>query len=296
VNQRWRDRRESYRPAGEPIQTAAYEVAAIASDNVAKTFVTAHHYSGTYPAARFRFGLYHRAELVGVAVFSHPCNDAVLTNVFPIPARDAVELGRFVLLDQVPGNGESWFIARCFEQLQGQVAGVVSYSDPEPRTTAAGEVVHPGHVGTIYQATNGVYLGRARSQWLRLLPDGTVFSHRAEQKIRNREKGWRYAASTLEQLGADELGEQDGAAWLAAWLPQLTRKFRHAGNHKYAWALDRAMRRHLPTTLAYPKKHVEEPLLLAPRNSPTHGDTEHRRSGAVRAGDADHPRAGALRL
>ena len=262
MNQRWRDRRESYRPAGEPIQTTAYEVAPIGSDSIAKAFVTGHHYSGTYPAARFRFGLYHRAELVGVAVFSHPCNDAVLTNVFPVAARDAVELGRFVLLDNVPGNGESWFISRCFEQLRGQIAGVVSYSDPEARTTAAGELVHPGHVGTIYQATNGVYLGRARRQWLKLLPDGTVFSHRAEQKIRNREKGYRYAAGVLEAFGAAPLGELDGAAWLGEWVPKLTRKFLHKGNHKYAWALDRAMRRHLPTSLAYPKKHVEAPAVL----------------------------------
>jgi hypothetical protein len=35
-NQRWRDRRDSYRPAGEPIDTTLYEVAELAEDREAK--------------------------------------------------------------------------------------------------------------------------------------------------------------------------------------------------------------------------------------------------------------------
>src|SRR5262245_32834628 len=142
VTQRWREQRDSYRPAGELIQTDQYEVAEIADDRTAKAFVLDHHYSGCYPSARFRFGLYRGQDLVGVAVFSHPCSDKVLTSVFPmLPARDAVELGRFVLLDQVPGNGETWFLARAFELLRGRIGGVVSFSDPMPRALADGRVV-----------------------------------------------------------------------------------------------------------------------------------------------------------
>jgi hypothetical protein len=33
----------------------------------------------------------------------------------------------------------------------------------------------PGHVGTIYAATNAVYTGRATARTVKLLPDGTVF-------------------------------------------------------------------------------------------------------------------------
>lgn len=44
---------------------------------------------------------------------------------------------------------------------------------------------------------------------------------------------------------------------LAEWLPRITRRVPHAGNHKYAFALDRRMRRHLPASLAYPKFHHE---------------------------------------
>lgn len=247
-NQRWHEGRASYRRPDEPIVTAAHDVAAIASDAVARRFVEGHHYSASYPAARFRFGLYERGVLVGVSVFSVPVRQQVLISVFPeLPDEQLAELGRFVLLDRVAGNGETWFLARCFELLRGRLAGVVSFSDPAPRLTAAGDVVMPGHVGTIYQAANARYLGRGTVRTLRLLPDGRVFSARAIQKIRAAERGWRPAAALLERLGAPRLPDTCPAemrrAWLATWLPRLSRTMRHPGNHRYAWVIDRRHRR-----------------------------------------------------
>jgi hypothetical protein len=201
MNQRWREHRTCYRPPDEVINPSEYEVASIASDCEARAFIKAHHYSRAYPAARFRFGLYHHGLLVGVAVFSVPCRDSVLTNVFPVPASLSVELGRFVLLDSVPGNGETWFLGRVFNELRKEgLVGVVSFSDPLPRFTADGTMVHRGHVGTIYQAFNGTYLGRSAARTLRLLPNGSVLSERAIQKTRRTECGSKYAAGTLEDL------------------------------------------------------------------------------------------------
>lgn len=255
MNQRWRDRVSTFRPAGETINPRRYEVAPIESDGIAKRFVVDHHYAGTYPAARVRVGLYRAGELAGVAVFSHPCNDAVLTNVFDAPALEAIELGRFVLLDDVEGNGETWFLARCFEELRGRgFRGVVSFSDPIARVAVDGRVVHPGHVGTIYQAHNGRYLGRSSAVPLRLLANGQVLSKRAISKIRSGERGWRYAAELLERAGATPapLESEARGAWLAAWLPALTRAVRHPGNHRYAWPLERRTRI-LLESLPYPK-------------------------------------------
>jgi hypothetical protein len=82
LNQRWCDGRASYRPPTEPIRTAEYEVAEIPDDTTAREFITRHHYAHSYPSARFRVGLFRHGELAGVAVFSHPCSNAVLTNVF----------------------------------------------------------------------------------------------------------------------------------------------------------------------------------------------------------------------
>lgn len=261
MNQRWRHGRDRYRPAGELIRTSEYEVAVI-DERPAKAFVLEHHYSGTWPAARACYGLFHRTTLVGAAVFSHPMQDRVLTNVFATGcAMDSVELGRFVLLDEVPGNGETWFLARCFELLRrGNLIGVVSFSDPLPRRTVAGLVVMPGHVGTIYQAFNGAYLGRSTRRTLKLLPDGRVMSARALQKIRGGERGWAYAVESLVRFGVRPpacrglaADVQELRAWLAAVLPIVTRNVRHPGNHRYAWALRRHAERFVKDRLPYPK-------------------------------------------
>lgn len=253
VNQRWRERRDSYRPAGEPINVADYEVAAIADDTTARAFITQHHYSGTYPAARFRYGLYRGPELVGVAVYSHPTNDKTLTNVFHRPAREAVELGRLVLLDNVPANGETWFLSRCHQQLRQHVVGIVSFSDPVARTATDGRVIFGGHVGTIYQALNATFLGRGTARTLRLLPDGRCLSDRAIQKVRQQERGWRYVVEQLESYGVAPLADHEPAAWLKYWLPIVTRPLVHAGNLKYAWGLEKAIRKALPQSLPYVK-------------------------------------------
>lgn len=242
--QRWRERRSTMRDARELIRTADYEVTETSSDSIAKAFVVRHHYSGRYPAARFRFLLHRHGVLVGAAVYSQPVRDQVISNVFPgIERAEGVELGRLVLLDDVPGNGETWFLARTFELLAGRVAGIVSFADPMPRRTIAGRVVVPGHVGVIYQAHNARYLGRGRRDVLRLLPDATVFSRRSLSKVRAAERGWRSCVSQLVEHGADEIAADAGAdersAWLDRWIPTITRPLPHPGNHRYAWALDR---------------------------------------------------------
>ena len=256
MNQRWRLGRDHYRPPREVINPRLYEVEEIPDDTTAKAFIVRHHYEHSFPAARFRFALHRKGTLAGVAVFSHPMNDRVLTSVFPGDAKESVELGRFVLLDQVPGNGETWFLARAFRVLKRKgIIGVLSHSDPLPRRSSKGHVVKPGHIGTIYQAKSGRFIGRASPRTEYLLPDGTVFSRRALQKIRNQEQGWRYASKILVRHGAEPLGAgEDPRTWLELWLPRLTRRRRHPGNFKYVWPLDRRIRRDLPKALPYPKQ------------------------------------------
>lgn len=255
--QRWKAHRCTYRPVGEVIATADYEVAAIPDDTTAKRFVLEHHYAGSYPAARYRYGLYRGAELGGVAVFSVPFQPKALACV-PGDNAERVELGRFVLLDAIPANAESWFIARCFEALRREgILGVVAFSDPSQRHDEAGALVFRGHVGTIYQATNAVYLGRSKSRTQLLLPDGTILHRRALAKLRARDRGWRYVAAMLQRHGADALTEhEDALAWLGRWMPKLVRPALHPGNHKYAWALRGRDRKRLPAGQPYPKFHM----------------------------------------
>ena len=248
--QRWTARRSVFvRPNGAEFRPHAWDVAEIPDDTTARAFVEAHHYSSAYPAALRRFGLYHLARLVGVAVFSQPMQADALR---PFPRDAAMELGRFVLLDEVPFNAESWMVRRTLESLRG-VDGVVMFSDPEPRTDAAGAVTFRGHYGTIYQASGAVYAGRATPRTLRLLPDGTVVSARTLSKIRARERGWRYGVEQLVAAGAPA-PTGDLAAWLRAVLPRVTRAVRHHGNHRYLMPVSATARRCLAgCSLPYPK-------------------------------------------
>lgn len=252
--QRWTERRESRRPAGELICPSAYDVVEAGDDATPRAFVERHHYSGAWVAARFRFLLYQRGELAGAAVFSVTPSVAAHHRVFPTLQLDqAVDLGRFVLLDSVPGNGESWFLARCFELLRGRVVAISSCADPAPRLTAAGARVFPGHVGTIYQALNGRFVGRTNRSTLRLLPDGRVLSNRAQGKLVRRERGWRRAVDELVRFGADPLlADEDPVAWLRRWRDRLTRPVRHPGNLRYLWCIDRRRRHEVMTAPALP--------------------------------------------
>jgi len=257
---RWFRRCAHYRPAGEVVDVSRYEVALHARHAPLKAFVEEHHYAGTWPATRFAFGLHDRGgEFVGVAAFSVPVRDAVLR---PLPiGADAVELGRLVLLDRVPSNAESFFVARCNEVLRREgIAGAVTFADPHPRTNVAGEVVKPGHLGVIYTALSAVYLGPARPHTLLLLPDGRSFNRRTLAKIRRRDRGWRYAVDQLVSAGAGEPWANLDA-WMEHTLATLIRREPHPGCLKYALPFDARVRRALPASKPFPK--VSRPRCVA---------------------------------
>lgn len=92
--------------------------------------------------------------------------------------------------------------------------------------------IFSGHIGTIYQAHNGIYLGRGTPRTLRLRTDDSVLSDRAIQKLRARESVWRYAADQLIAAGADP-PDSDLRVWTRLWVERLTRPLRHWGNHEY---------------------------------------------------------------
>lgn len=257
--QRWTERRESRRPAGELIRTSAYDVAPIDAWSVARDFVAAHHYARSASPTSHSFGLYRAGDLAGVALFGPPASMNAHRAVWPTLSIDqAVTLGRLVLREDVPGNGESWFITRCFEILRRRgIVGVESCADPQPRTKADGSRVFRGHLGIIYQATNGRFKGRTNAATLRLLPDGTVLNNRAQGKLVRGERGGHLAIDELVRWGARPPADgEDVLAWLQQWRERLTRPMRHQGNFRYLWCLDDRRRTELlgyGPTLPYPK-------------------------------------------
>jgi hypothetical protein len=263
--QRWRNRQHSWRHTSEGgFDKRQFEVALISTDTPAKAFVQQHHYSGTFPSATVRAGLYQGGSLVGVAVLGTPMQSKVLTGSFPdlVPFVESMELSRFVLLDKVPANAETWFLAQAFRlaALQG-VRGVVSFADPVERTRVDGTVVSPGHVGTIYQASNAVHVAeRSTPRTLVMGPDGRVLSARTMQKIRRQERGSEYAARQLLEWGAPARQDgEDPALWLRRSLVAVgARNVRHPGNFRYLFRLGtKAERSRVTIGLAaapYPKK------------------------------------------
>lgn len=265
--QRWTEGVHTWRHRHEGgFDASRYEVHEI-PEAVAKAYVVAHHYSTAYPAAARRYGLFEIPEsrfpnLVGVCVLGIPVQKAVLTHPFPdLEAYvESLELSRLVLADAVAGNGESWFLGRVFEMAAAAgVRGIVSFADPQPRTVA-GRLLFPGHVGTIYQATNAVYAGRATARTLTLLPTGEVLNARSAQKVRSQQRGHEHVEAKLCSLGATPMAAEDEPArWLAHALVQLgVTRIRHNGNHRYLFRLGVTRRQRQAVRLglpggAYPK-------------------------------------------
>lgn len=284
--QRWDKGTVRWRAEHDLFDPRRYEVALIPDDAAPKRFILANHYSGTYPSALVRVGLYDRAatfleedRLVGVAVFSYPMNDKVLSRL-PCDPEEAVELGRLVLLDRVEFNAESYFVSKSFELLRRLgYRGVVSFSDPVPRPryraagallVPSGETVFQGHRGGCYQALGCLRIGDGTPRTLRLFPDGTVLSARGLQKLRTMERGWAYVVEQISHYLVDTLGlsaktialpsaaePAQVKAWAAKYVPRVTRPLRHKGNLCYVVGIDGPTKKHLVTRYgkgrAYPK-------------------------------------------
>ena len=254
VTQRWRDQRGVYRPARETIRTSDYEVVRVRTLGPLKAFIIQHHYAGSNSQITRAFELRGPGgALVGAATFGEVPR---LVTPYAGGARAGwLCLTRLVLLDEVAANAESWAVAQCFHELRREgFVGVVSYADPVPRIAATGEVIMPGHAGTIYAALNGVYLGRSKSETKWILPDGRLFESRCEQKVKTGDQGANYSGDMLVVNGArPRRRSEDPGAWARRWRKRLCRPLHHTGNHKYQWALDKALRRHLVQMAPYPK-------------------------------------------
>lgn len=248
-SQRWRDRRALWASDAEVIDPRRYAVGPI-NHAAARAFIARHHYLPNYPAAQLAVGLHgHAGALEGVAVFARPAVDAVITahTGFVDPARGTV-LARLILLDSVPQNGESFFVARAFRALRRErprIEAVVSYSDPAA-----------GHIGRVYAALSGAHRGLTKPRTV-LKAAGVTIAGRTLSKIRGHERGQGGAIDQLVRLGlSGPAAAEPPEAWLARLLRerQLIR-CRQPGLYTYCFELTRTARRQargLPR-LPYPK-------------------------------------------
>jgi len=243
LSMRWHHGHTRYRPSRETINPAHYTVELI-DESTAKAYTCREHYSHRYPPARLRVGLFHKTastpeRLVGACVFSVPIQPAAIPAYSQQPSRSGIELGRLVLSEDVPGNGESFFIARALRLLHQalpEIRVLIGYSDPVPRIIN-GETVKRGHVGCCYAAAGFTFCGRAHPRTLVIARrNGQVLSERSLSKLRHGERGRDYVLRQLRDLGAPPLGLHERPDAYLAWVLEDTSlflRFRHPGNYVY---------------------------------------------------------------
>lgn len=263
-DKRWEQRREKWVTPQDPFDPRGYAVDVV-GESLARRFIIAEHYSGSFPAARLSVGLWGPGPtLAGAAVFSVPMSEAVLDRWLGQDAAAGVELGRFVCGPSVRFNGETWFLKRAFAALRREKGcrSVLSCADPLERRTIEGQLTKSSHYGTIYKAKGALFAGRTGSRWVVLAPDGSVVSERMLSKIRRGERGIRYAIRRLLEYGAHP--RRPGESW-ADWTTRVTvlppfRRVKHPGNFAYVFGLDGAASRQLETLhdggLPYPHQRT----------------------------------------
>jgi hypothetical protein len=109
------------------------------------------HYTRTGGNSTWCYALWQQTTIVGVIAYNLPTMPACSAYFGPERWEWVVHMGRLVCADDAPRNTESRLIAgslRLLKEDRPAARAVVTYA-------ATGE----GHIGTVYQATNALYLG-----------------------------------------------------------------------------------------------------------------------------------------
>ena len=180
---------------------------------ISKEMIEKNHYSHKFPqAVKKTYGCYYRNELMGTIVFSVPANRFSLTSAIEnFDQKSGLELSRMWTDDRCPFNFESCCIGIGIKLIQNdlpEVRALVSYADTQF-----------GHVGTIYKATNWVYLGKTKPERRYLKKDGKLLTRRSL----GRKKG------ETERESREKLLSEGGVEFLSK------------PKHKYVFLLDKTL-------------------------------------------------------
>jgi hypothetical protein len=265
-SKRWRDRRPRWTPSRESIDPREYGVDLI-DRGTARPYVEQHHYAHSYPAEEVACGLFRKtgvapSVLVGVAVFAQTSQPNAITCHLGIEPDAGLELSRFVLDEQVLGNGESFFLRHAFAIVRDQtphIRRILSYADP-----SITDLHGRRHFGIIYQAHNAVFAGTSEPRIVTVAPDGHVINDRGLSKVRNNERGRDYVIRELLAAGAEPRRRGESPRdWIYRVIRQPPlRRIKQKGKLVYTFGLNKREKRgllaHHAGGLPYPKPPATE--------------------------------------
>lgn len=129
----------------------------------ARPYIATFHYSRTMPdSTLYVYAGYLNGELCGIVCYGMGCGKNQYTALVPdIKNGEYIELTRLWCPDCMPRNTESKLISESLKLLPPEIKLVLSFSDTSKK-----------HCGTIYQATNWLYLGQNNGGKMLVTRDG----------------------------------------------------------------------------------------------------------------------------
>lgn len=155
----WQYRVKQTRAAEDPqrpdltgIAPAVVEISQIE----AREFIVNYEWLGNAGASRYCYGLMYKSHFAAVVCFSRPTSPVTFASLLgPSLASKTYQLCRGASAHWAPKHAPSMLIGESLRKLEERTGArvVVAYADPEA-----------GEIGTIYQATNAIYLGLTDSR------------------------------------------------------------------------------------------------------------------------------------
>lgn len=192
---------------------------------IAKNLLVQHHYLHSFPGGtQICLGAFVGNRLLGVLTLGvGPTNAHRLVD--GAAPSDCVTLTRLWLSDELPKNSESRVLGIALRSLRKatKLKFVLTYADPNAQ-----------HIGTIYQATNWIYIGPSQAMPLLDLGDGIP----------------RHTRTVAHSFGTHSVKHFRKHGMNVTRIPQVPK-------HRYIYFLDRSWRDRLKVEqLPYPKKEI----------------------------------------
>lgn len=184
------------------------------------------HYAKSVPALQYSYNVYDNGEWCGVILFSSGATPNI-AKPFGLVQGEVLELVRVALNGKQTAT--SACVAAALRQLHRDapyIKIIVSFADADQ-----------GHIGTIYQATNWIYLGLRDEKDTYFIVNGT--------KIHRRSIGAKGGVQALW--------------WVRQNLDPNAELLKTKGKQKYIYVFDKRLRKYWQkNSLPYPKKEVTQ--------------------------------------